>query len=159
VPKGDRRANPERVSRVDLDRAVLIVTGSTLEAELFDRPVAYAVREMVARASGGDWGGGGGGGGVIVCSDIWYLNSEAARARPTISVGPPDSNALAAYLADRVDVVFAVDGEFSVQMDLERHDLVASLWGIDHHATTKAATVFEKKYLAEFLSAARVARS
>lgn len=147
MTKGDRRASPERVSGIDLGRTALIVTGSTLEAEAFDRPVAYAVRDMLARAAPGVE--------AIVCSDIWYLNTDAARARPTISVGPPASNALAAFLADRVDVVFAVDGELSVHMDLERLDLVASLWGANHHDTAKAASVFEAKYLPEFASAIR----
>lgn len=148
MPKGDRRSSPERVTGVDLGRTTLIVTGATLEAEAFDRPVAYAVRDALTRAVPATH--------TIVCSDIWYLNTDAARSRPTISVGPPASNALAAYLADRVDVVFAVDGELSVQMDLEGLDLIASLWGVNHHATAKAAAVFETKYLPDFVAALRV---
>lgn len=127
----------------------MIVTGSTLEAEVFDRPVAYKVRDLVQRGLAGSKLT------AIVCSDIWYVNNDDARARPTISVGPPASNALAAYLADRVDTVFAVDGEFSVQLDLDGHDLVASLWGVDHGATAKAVAAFEQRYLREFVRAAR----
>ena len=127
---------------------MLIVTGSTLAAELRDRPTAYALREGLVRAMGEAWGGR-----VIVCSDLWYLNHDRLRARPTVCVGAPEVNALAAYLADKLGSLYVIDDVLMVQGDLEEG--VVSCWGITHDATARAAAAFVERYLEEFVRVAR----
>jgi hypothetical protein len=132
---------------------VVIVTGSHLAAELCDRPQAYRLRERIVtrlrdeemdrpelR--------------VVVCSDVWYLNQDHLRTLPTISVGGPAVSALAAYLADRLPSVFAVDGVMIVQMDENAGIPMASIWGIDAPSTASAVDTFLDKFLDQFLDAA-----
>jgi len=89
-----------------------------------------------------------------VCSDLWYLNNEALRSRPTVSVGGPDVNALTAYLADKLPSVLAVEDEYLVQMDPELVDVAACCWGAEAGATLAAVDGFAERYLDEFLDAA-----
>lgn len=130
----------------------VIVTGAHPAAEYFDRPIAYKLREIMAgRLLAGDitqarakvW----------LCSDLWYLNQDQLRALPTVCIGGPTVNALAAYLADRLPSVFAVDNVMMVQMDFSDGIPVASCWGVDHGATAAAVEHFEQRWLGEFLEA------
>ncbi|MBI1190008.1 MAG: hypothetical protein GC200_04920 [Tepidisphaera sp.] len=129
--------------------AILIVTGAHLAAETHDRPLAYALREQVlaacdAREMGlapDD---------VIVCSDLWMMNHDDLRALPTICVGAPGVNALAAFLASRVPSVLAVEGVYVVQMQDEPTP-VACCWGRDEGATAAAVEAFVLRHLEAFL--------
>ncbi|MEX2217350.1 MAG: hypothetical protein WD749_01205 [Phycisphaerales bacterium] len=136
---------------MNLDRTVLIVTGAHLEAEVHDRPLAYGLRErMLERLAGA----GHEGARVIVCSDVWYLNNEPLRRRPTVSIGAPGVNALSAFVGDKLPSVFTVDGVMVVQADLEMIDQVVCCWGRDAGATRAAVEAFEERYLGQFLEAA-----
>lgn len=156
----------------DDDPLFLIVTGAHLRAERRDRPLAYRLRDRVeaelhARAAHGVIGNGAaniaanGAAGhtptfeVLVCSDIWWLNNEHLALCPTIAIGDPETNALTAYLGDKIPSVFAVDGALVVQADLTFHDLLAACWGADEHTTAAAVDAFIERYLADFLEAAR----
>lgn len=142
---------------IPAEECVFIVTGSTVDAELADRPVAYALRELVEEALGRAAEEVGTTGGVeeseargplvVVCSDVWYLNQAECLGRPTIAVGPPGNNALAAYLGDRLEAVLSVKGQFVVQMDPTLEDLTVSCWGGGADATAAAARAFSERYL------------
>lgn len=145
----------------DVSKLVLIVSGSTLEAELLDRPTAYALRQamivwlvehaMVADAREASSR-------VLVCSDIWYMNQEELRTCPTVAIGGPGSNALTAYLGDKLPSAYVVDDQMIVQMDPELggglDDVVASCWGNSAQATAAAVGVFQEKLMHDFLEAA-----
>lgn len=144
-------------SPIDTGRAVLIVTGSHLRAEQCDRPLAYRLRErMLAWLDSSEETGGCD---IIVCSDLWYLNNDDLRDRPTISIGGPGVNALAAYLADKLPSAFTIEDVLTVQMDLDFVDLVASCWGINNASTVAAVDAFAERYLDEFLARATRAPS
>ncbi len=140
----------------DVTGLVLIVTGAHLAAERYDRPLAYRLRETMLRRL--DVLGEPHPFDVLVCSDLWYLNDDALRAQPTISVGGPSVNALAAFLADRVESAFVVEDVLSIQLDLEFVDAVASCWGVDPGSTVSAVDAFVERYLDLFIerSAARL---
>ena len=129
------------------ENAVLIVVGAHLEAERDDRPIAYALRERVrARLPKGQ--------DATVCTDVWYLNNEELRARPTIPIGPPRVNALAAYLADRLPSVYVVDDRCIVQADFENDEPAASCWGVNPRQTIAAIAAveaFASRFLDEFM--------
>lgn len=135
---------------METDRLILIVTGTHLDAERTDRAIAYGLRERVAgwlsrqgeRVE------------VLVCSDVWYLNHDDLRAMPTISVGGPSVNALAAFFADKLPSTLAVDGVFVVQADPEFDEPVASCWGSTASGTAAAVDAFADRYLDEFMRAA-----
>jgi hypothetical protein len=130
----------------------VIVTGSHALAELFDRPLAYRLRERLVRALTDDEAIDADHR-VLVCSDIWYLNQAPLRALPTISVGNPNVNALAAYYAPRLSSVLTVEGVFMVQLDASGPAPLASCWGIDPPSTAAAVESFEKRLLDRFVAA------
>lgn len=96
---------------------------------------------------------------VLVCSDIWWLNNDALRVRPTISIGAPDVNALTAYLADKLPFVYSIEGQLGVQMDLDFVDPWATIWGVSERTTAQAVDAFEQKYLQIFATGAVAHRS
>ncbi len=141
-----------RPEQIDTSSAILIVVGAHLRAEVTDRPLAYRLRERLLawldaeHASSPDAAPE-----VIVCTDLWYLNADELRSRPTISVGPPGVNALTAYLADKVPSAFAIDNVLSVQLDTDFLDLTACCWGNEQSATASAIDAFCERYLDRFM--------
>lgn len=91
---------------------------------------------------------------VVVCSDIWWLNNDALRTRPTISIGAPDVNALTAFLADKLPFVYSIEGQLGVQMDLDFVDPWSTIWGVSERMTAQALDAFEQKYLSHFAKGA-----
>jgi hypothetical protein len=139
-------------------KPVLIVTGAHLSAEVFDRPIAYRLRERILTLLGGSNNSlpvaeGAPPDRVVVCSDLWYLNRDQLRELPTVSVGGPTVNALTAYLGDKLPSAFAVDGLFLVQADWTNQTPVACCWGIHAEATATAVETFADRYLEEWIGA------
>ncbi len=134
-----------------IEKGLLIVTGSTLRSEQADRPLAYKLKssiEELVQSQDHDFT-------VIVLSDLWYLNAEALQLLPTISVGGPSANALAAHLYKRLANTLVVDNTLLIQMDPYLRDLRASIWGMSHQTTVEALELFiGKGYLTRFLDAA-----
>mgnify|MGYP000069802654 CR=1 FL=1 len=135
---------------IDTERVIPVVVGATLEGEAHDRPVAQRLAGLINRTLGHD----GAHGPALVCTDLWYLNDESLRARPTISVGRPDRNALSAYLGDKAPSAFVVDDVLMVQADPEMTEAVVCCWGVDARATGWAVDAFVEKYLDAFIEAA-----
>lgn len=88
---------------------------------------------------------------VMLCTDVWYLNSDDLRSRPTLSVGAPGVNALSAFLIDKVPTALAIDEVLSVHMDLEDRDPIACCWGVSAGATASAVDAFAERYLEHFV--------
>jgi hypothetical protein len=149
--------------QIDTDRLILIVTGAHLFAEATDRPIAYSLRQRIldwlaahpestpdshAPLSGEPTPR------ILVCSDVWYLNNDPLRSRPTISIGGPGANALTAFLADKLPSAFAIEDRLVVQADLDFPDVLACCWGTDVSATAAAVDAFCERYLDAFMEAA-----
>jgi hypothetical protein len=140
---------------IQTDRLILIVTGAHLKAEATDRPVAYNLRRQIA-----EWLAAHGEPEeperprVLVCSDVWYLNNDPLRSRPTISVGGPGVNALSAYLADKLPSAFTIQDVLMVQADLDFVEVIACCWGVDAASTAAAVEAFAERYLPGFMEAA-----
>ena len=125
------------------EEAVLIVCGAHLRAEWYDRPIAYRLRAALAERGLGS---------AIVVSDVWYLNRDELRHRPTVSVGGPEVNALSAYLGARLPSAYVVDGVCVVQFDVDSADAVASCWGAGAEGTLAAVEAFVDRYAGEFVA-------
>ncbi len=140
---------------INTDRLILIVTGAHLKAEASDRPLAYHLRKVMS-----DWLTRKGlpenpeCPRVLVCSDVWYLNNEPLRSRPTVSIGGPGVNALSAYLGDKLPSAFSIENVLLVQAEIEFIDVVATCWGVDDSSTAAAVEAFANKYLDAFMTAA-----
>lgn len=145
---------------IHTDHLILIVTGAHLRAEAVDRPIAYGLRTRLAQwLAAHDHPENPDRPRILVCSDVWYLNNDPLRSRPTISIGGPGVNALSAFLADKLPSAFAVEGVMLVQADLEFNDIIACCWGRDEQATAAAVDAFADRYLDDFMNAAVRAES
>ena len=132
------------------EKGILIVTGSTLRAEQGDRKLAYQIMHCIQeRLYGCDACH------TVVVSDLWYLNSEPLQKLPTISIGGPNVNALAAHLYKQLPNTLIIDRTLVIQMDPNLQDLRASVWGASHCFTVDAVDLFVKRgYLDRFIDAA-----
>ena len=138
------------------DNTILIVTGSTLRAEQYDRPLAYQMRKEIFKTFTEisaldinpippD---------VIVLSDLWYLNSEQLHDLPTISIGGPKSNGVSAFYYNKLDHKLSVNDTVLIQMDPFLQKLKVAVWGQDPLSTQEAIDLFVKQsYLTDFVSA------
>jgi hypothetical protein len=144
---------------IDVDRLLVIVTGVQLKAELGDRPLAYRIEAEVRQRladllpkpaaneppllS------------PVVVSDVYYLNHEEMQSRPTIAVGGPGMNMVAANWAEELPAVLAIENVLVIQMDVDLKDLRCAVWGMDHLATVRAVETFlVKGYLDAFVRGA-----
>ncbi len=137
---------------IDPSRTLLLVTGAHLRAEACDRPLAYALKAEAQRRLG-RLAAAPKTPRLLVCSDLWRINSDELAQTPTISLGGPGVNAWAAHLAEQLPTAFAVDDRLVIQMDPDMSSLLVSLWGMDHASTVEALTIFTQRYLDEYLEA------
>lgn len=135
------------MAEYDLDRLVLVVTGSTLRAEDADRPLANRLAEEVRKRLPAESGWR-----CVVISDVYYINDEDLRDCPVISIGGPGVNHLAGVFLRELSAALAIDGVLLIQMDVALEDLRASIWGMDHEKTVEALNTFiGKGYLDRFV--------
>lgn len=135
---------------IDTDDTVLIVTGSDVPAEMNDRPLAYRLKVEIDRL-----GAGHGFRRAVVVSDRWFAENRIFHLCPTIVVGGPGVNAVAAALAEELPALVRRHNRVFVQGSWDGEQKRVSLWGMDRSATAEAVRAFlEDGYCAEFLSRA-----
>ena len=135
-------------------RALLIVTGSTLRAEEMDRPLAYYFKQRVERALADAIAAGHEGleGYVVrVVADFRWIHDDPLQNFPTVSLGGPGVNALAARWLEDVPVSLAFNDRYFIQMDPDLAEPRASVWGMDNATTQLAVSVFIDRFLPRFL--------
>lgn len=137
--------------RVEIDRLFVIVVGASLESEIWHRPLAYRLQELIDRWQEQycdedlvD---------PVVVSDIWYMSNSDLHRRPTISIGPPNANSLTAYLADKLPALFGVEQRLVIQADPTFRHRHVCLWGTNAAATAEALDAFADRYLEDMLKA------
>ena len=122
---------------VDTDETVLIVTGSAIEAEMNDRPVAYELKSEIDRR-----GGGRGFRRAVVVSDHWYAQNRIFHLCPTVAVGGPGVNRVAAALVQELPMLVQRGERVFIQGAWDAEPKRASLWGADRDATAEAVERF-----------------
>ena len=144
----------DHVRELDCARMLPIVVGAHPEAEANDRVVGYGLRRKVL-----DWQDA-----TpdvqrlkpVVMTDLWYLNDDDLRGRPTITVGRPEINAATAWLAGRLPTALVVDAAYRIQLDPELIDLRACIWGRGPRETESGVMCFVARYLGDFLDRAHL---
>ena len=122
---------------IDTDETVVIVTGSDLRAEERDRPTAYRLKEEIdSRSDGQPFRR------AVVVGDAWYLENRIFHLNPSIAIGGPGVNGLAAELSQSVALLWTQDQRAYVQADFEADPKRAVLWGMDAEATMVAVQAF-----------------
>jgi hypothetical protein len=135
------------VKLIDTDETVIIVTGSDIRAEERDRPTAYRLKEEVDTRSDGQRFRR-----AVVVGDLWYLENRVFQLNPTVAIGGPGVNALAARLTNTLPVAWSQSEQAFVQADLEGEQKRVLLWGMDAGATMAAVQAFTSQgYLEDLL--------
>lgn len=132
---------------IDTDETVIIVTGTDLRAEERDRPTAYRLKEEIdARSDGQRFRR------AVVVGDHWYLENRVFQLNPTVAIGGPGVNALAARLANTLPMLWSQDEQAFLQADLDGDPKRALLWGMNAGATMLAVQAFSSQgYLEDLL--------
>lgn len=132
---------------IDTDETILIVTGSDVPAEMNDRPLAYRLKGEIDRLGAGKSFRG-----ALVVSDRWYADNRIFHLCPTVVVGGPGVNAVAAALVNELPMLVQRDERIFVQGSWDGEMKRASLWGMDRVATAQAVEAFVREGLCnEFL--------
>lgn len=132
---------------IDTDETVLIVTGSDLPAEMNDRPLAYRLKVEIDRS-----GQGKGFRGAVVVSDRWYAENRIFQLCPTVAVGGPGVNKVAAAFVNELPMLVQRDERVFVQGAWEGEVKRASLWGADRAGTALAIEAFVREgFCGQFL--------
>jgi len=149
-------AKPDPEQELDPARLLFLVVGAHLRAEYHHRPLAQRLATMIHERLAARFGPDAASWPLrpITCTDVWYLNQDELRTRPTISIGGPESNALGAYLADKLPSAFAIKDRILVQLDPQWSSLVASCWGTTPAETAASVDAFCDRYLTPFLKQA-----
>lgn len=152
-PNSSPSPHPDPLDSVSPANPILIVVGAHLSAELYDRPIAYRLREQLMRAVEKSLDSKLDPGSIVVLSDLWFLNRDELRSQPFITVGGPTVNALTASLADKLPSIFAIDGQLITQMDADGEVPIAACWGTGPAETARACDEFMARGLELFLDA------
>lgn len=141
---------------LEATNALLIVVGSHLRAEERDRPLAYGLKTRIEHwrdrhAAQLD---------VpltpIVCTDLWYLNHPELQKRPTICLGGPSVNALAALNVNTSDAApdpDPLEPKVTIMIDPDFTHLRVGIWGTNTKLTDKGIQLFADRYLDAYLRA------
>lgn len=122
---------------IDTDETVLIVTGTEIPAEMNDRPIAYRLKAEIDRK-----GGGRSFRRAVVVSDHWYAQNRIFHLCPTVAVGGPGVNGVAAALVNDLPMLIQRQERVFVQGSWKGETKRASLWGADRAATAEAVDAF-----------------
>ena len=82
---------------------------------------------------------------AVVVADDAYLDGDELSRHPTIAIGGPGVNAVAARFVPILPTLFAVDDESFVQAELEGHPKKVVLWGMTAAATAQAVEMFSRQ--------------
>jgi hypothetical protein len=137
------------MQQLDVNQTILIVVGSDINPEEKDRPLAYYLKEQIENSP--EYGS------LpfrkcIVISDSLFENDKIIQICPTISIGGPGVNALAARLAEKLPIQVAMENQFYIQYNENGPDNIVSIWGMDQDNTKAAVELFVKDgYLESYL--------
>jgi hypothetical protein len=140
------------------EQLILVVVGSSIAAELSDRPAAHRLRDALARDVQAGQPPGSCSLQPVVCTDLWYLNDPGLHEQPVIAIGEPARNAATAMLCARLPTAMVIEGSFRIHLDPEfvEERPAAAVWGATSTATSAAIDAFVERYLPAFLTAAQL---
>lgn len=133
---------------LDYDETIVIVTGSGASALERDRPLADALKARIdALGRGHAYRR------AVIVRDQAFLEMRDYHGNPTIAIGGPGVNGVAAELAGAIPAVFNDGDRVIVQADLDGDAPRAACWGTDAEATARAVAIFaEDGYLEQLLA-------
>ena len=122
---------------VDPDETVVLVIGTSSNAEARDRPLADRLKAEIDRRGAGHAYRR-----AVVVGDEWYLEHRTFHHNPTITIGGPGANGVTEEFTAMLPTVYARDERVFVQAELDGEIKRVALWGADAAATAQAVEVF-----------------
>jgi hypothetical protein len=137
--------------QIDVNQTILIVVGIDIDPEEADRPLAYRLKSEI-EASG--YFGEHPFRKCLVITDALYQHDKLIQVCPTIAIGGPGVNAVAAEYVEKLPVYLSDSNRYFIQFDKESPDVKVSIWGMDRETTSEAISVFiDNGILKDILSA------
>lgn len=123
---------------LDYDETIVIITGSSASAEERDRPLAEELKARIdALGAGHAYRRA-----VLVTDQQFLMTMRDFHANPTIAIGGPGVNGVAAELAGVIPAVHNEGDRVIVQAELEGDAKRVACWGTDAAATARAVAIF-----------------
>jgi hypothetical protein len=122
---------------VDPDETVVLVIGTSPNAEARDRPLADRIKAEIDRRGAGHAYRR-----AVVVGDEWYLEHRTFHHNPTITIGGPGANGVTEEYTAMLPTVYVAEERVFVQAELEGEVKRVALWGADAAATAEAVEVF-----------------
>ncbi|MBM4187224.1 MAG: hypothetical protein FJ206_07935 [Gemmatimonadetes bacterium] len=119
---------------LDRRETIVVVVGGQTSGK--DRAVAMALHDEINQRGGALYRR------AVVVADEAYLGGTELSRHPTIAVGGPGVNAVAAQLVPVVPTMFSVDEQAFVQADFESQPTRVVLWGMTAASTAQAVEMF-----------------
>lgn len=124
---------------IDVNQTVLIVVGIDLKPEEFDRPLAYRLQTAIATSPHyGDHPFRK----CLVISDALYKHDKLIQICPTLAIGGPGVNAVAAELVEKLPIYLSLENRYFIQMEKDFGDPRVAIWGMDNFTTSEAVDAF-----------------
>jgi hypothetical protein len=122
---------------VDPEETVVLVIGTSPNAEERDRPLATRLKAEIDRRGAGHAYRR-----AVVVGDEWYLEHRTFHHNPTIAIGGPGANGVTEEFTGMLPTVYSREERVFVQAELEGELKRVALWGADAAATAEAVEVF-----------------
>jgi len=122
------------VKLVDRQQTVIVVVG--VEATNADRPLAMALQKEIDARGGAIYRR------ALVIGDRPYLDRPDLHHHPTIAIGGPGVNAVAARFVPELPTMCQAEDQAFVQVELASDPKRVALWGMSAAATAQAVEVF-----------------
>lgn len=128
---------------VDRQQTVIVVVGGA-ETNA-DRPLALALQKEIDARGGAIYRR------ALVIGDRPYLDRPDLHHHPTIAIGGPGVNAVAARFVPELPTLWQADEQAFVQVELATEPKRVALWGMSAAATAQAVDVFMAQGLLDIL--------
>jgi hypothetical protein len=125
--------------QIDVNQTILIVVGIDFEPEEADRPLAYKLKQAIESSS---YFGDHPFRQCLVISDALYQHDKLIRVCPTIAIGGPGVNGVAAEFVEKLPVYLSKSDRYFIQLNKDSRDFKVSIWGMDRSSTAEAIDTF-----------------
>jgi hypothetical protein len=139
------------VQELDVNQTILIVVGIDIKPEEMDRPLAYRIKTAFESSPHfGDHPFRK----CLVITDALYRHDKIIQVCPTVAIGGPGVNSVAAEFVEKLPVYLSCENRYFIQLDKDFSEPKISIWGMDRKDTEEALEIFiSNGILDDFLKA------
>lgn len=125
--------------QIDVNQTILIVVGIDFDPEEADRPLAYKLKSVIESSR---FFGDHPFRQCLVITDALFQHDKLIQVCPTIAIGGPGVNVVAAEFVEKLPVYLSQSNRYFIQLDKDSRDFKVSIWGMDRISTAEAIEMF-----------------